>query len=129
LLWNHKDYKWVSEYMDSPTQMAQLVRVFKANTDRNTPKYKFGIEVPRSIPHAFLLDQMNGDQLWKAAMDKELKLIEDYKTFRLLQNGEPLHEYKWIPYHMVFDIKLDLRHKARLVAGGNHTDPPRGVPE
>jgi hypothetical protein len=33
--------------------------------------------------------------------------------------------FKWqvdgqkIPYHMVFDVKYDLRHKARLVVGGN----------
>jgi hypothetical protein len=105
--------------------MTQLTKVFKANTDRNTPKYKFGIEVPRSIPHAFLLDQMNGDHLWKEAMDKELKQIQDYKTFRLFQKWETLHDYKRIPYHMVFDVKFDLRRKARLVAGGNHTDPPR----
>jgi hypothetical protein len=26
---------------------------------------------------------------------------------------------------MVFDVKFDLRRKARLVAGQNHTDPPR----
>jgi hypothetical protein len=29
--------------------------------------------------------------------------------------------YQKIPYHMVFDVKCDLRHKARLVAGGNWT--------
>ena len=33
--------------------------------------------------------------------------------------------FKWqvdgqkIPYHMVFDVKYDLRHKERLVVGGN----------
>jgi hypothetical protein len=25
------------------------------------------------------------------------------------------------PYHMVFEVKYDLRHEARLVAGGNST--------
>jgi hypothetical protein len=29
--------------------------------------------------------------------------------------------YQKIPYHMVFDVKYDLRHKAKLVAGGNWT--------
>jgi hypothetical protein len=29
--------------------------------------------------------------------------------------------YKKIPYHMVFDVKYDLRHTARLVAGGDCT--------
>jgi hypothetical protein len=105
--------------------MSNLVQVFKANTDRNTPKYKFGVEVPRSIPHAFQLDQLNGDHLWKEAMGKELQQIGDYKTFRLIQVGERLSDYTRIPYHMVFDVKFDFRRKARLVAGGNHTDPPK----
>jgi hypothetical protein len=26
---------------------------------------------------------------------------------------------------MIFDVKFDLREKARLVAGGNWTDPPK----
>jgi hypothetical protein len=30
--------------------------------------------------------------------------------------------YQKIPYHIVFDVKYDLRHKARLVAGGNWTE-------
>jgi hypothetical protein len=29
--------------------------------------------------------------------------------------------YQKIPYHTVFDVKYDKRHKARLVAGGNWT--------
>ncbi len=31
--------------------------------------------------------------------------------------------YQWTPCHMIFDIKLDLTHKARFVAGGHWTDP------
>jgi hypothetical protein len=76
-----------------------FVRVFKANTDRNAPKYKFGIEVPRSIPHDFQLDPMNGNQLCKEAMGKELQQIGDYKTLCLLQTGETLADYTRIPYH------------------------------
>ena len=33
--------------------------------------------------------------------------------------------YKHIDCHMVFDIKTDLTRKARLVAGGHQTDPPK----
>ena len=44
----------------------------------------------------------------------------------MLQDNEPLPEgYKRIPYHIVFDVKFDGRHKARLVAGGNRTEPPK----
>ena len=30
-----------------------------------------------------------------------------------------------IPYHMVYDVKFDMRRKARLVAGGNWTVTPK----
>ena len=41
----------------------------------------------------------------------------------MLAEGETLPEgYKQIPYHIVFDVKFDLRYKARLVADGNWTE-------
>jgi hypothetical protein len=44
----------------------------------------------------------------------------DYQTFIVLDSGEDiLTGFQKIPYHMVFDVKYDLRHKSRLVAGGN----------
>ena len=53
-------------------------------------------------------------------MDK----IMSFDTFKILEDGEPLEEdYKKIPLHMCFAVKWDGRHKARLVAGGNHTSP------
>jgi hypothetical protein len=58
-------------------------------------------------------------------MDTELKQINEYETFRLADKGEDLSDYQCIPYHIVFDVRFDLRCKARLVAGGNWTDPPR----
>jgi hypothetical protein len=39
-----------------------------------------------------------------------------------LDSGEDIPTgYQKIPYHMVFDVEYYLRHKARLVAGGNWT--------
>jgi len=37
---------------------------------------------PRSIAHALLLDQKNGDHFWRDAIKTELKQINAYKTFR-----------------------------------------------
>ena len=33
--------------------------------------------------------------------------------------------FQRIPYHLAFDVKCDGKHKSRLVAGGNHTEPPK----
>ena len=61
---------------------------------------------------------------WQEAIDKELQQLHDYKTFKALQKGESAPTgYQQIPYHIVFAVKFDLRWKARLVTGGNCTNP------
>ena len=49
----------------------------------------------------------------------------DFKTFKLLPKGsKPPSGHIFVPVHLCFDVKFDLRCKAHLVAGGNWTDPP-----
>jgi hypothetical protein len=48
--------------------------------------------------------------------------LTDYQTFTILDSGKNIPtDYQKIPYHMVFDIKYDLRQKSRIVSGGNRT--------
>ena len=35
--------------------------------------------------------------------------------------------YKWIPLHLIFDVKMDFTRKARLVTRGHVTDPPTSM--
>jgi hypothetical protein len=89
-------------------------------------KYKFGVEVPRSVQHAIQLDLQNENNLWKEALQIKLAQINEYKTFCQLAPGQRLPtEYKVIPYHIIFDVKFDGRRKSCLVADGNHADPPK----
>jgi hypothetical protein len=80
-----------------PWDNKKLVWVFKANTDRNTPEYKFGIEVPRSIQHALLLDQMNREV--HIIPDREFgefqgaPLILDRSLYRLRSSTASFHEH------------------------------------
>jgi hypothetical protein len=83
-------------------------------------KYKFGIQIPRGIKNTIQLDRKNGNNLW---LKTELKLCTDYCTFIVLDSGEAVPSgYQKIPYCIVFDVKYDLRHKARSMAGGNWTE-------
>jgi len=105
---------------DAPSNLA---RAYKANVRTGGPKFKFGIQVPMGVKQAFELDRKNGNDLWKEAIQKELAQLEEFQVFRALGEGEKLPEgYKQVPYHIVFDVKFDLRRKARLVANGNWTD-------
>jgi hypothetical protein len=99
-----------------------IARILKVSTIPAGITYKFGIQVPKGIKNAIDLDKKNGNQLCQEAIKTELKQLTDYQTFIVLDLGEEIPTgYQKIPYHMVFDVKYDLRHKARLVAGGNCT--------
>jgi hypothetical protein len=76
------------------------------------PKFKFGVEVPKNTRRALELDKINGDNLWREAIQKEMSQLSDYKTFRLPHSGESLDAYQRIPYHMILDVKFDGRRKA-----------------
>jgi hypothetical protein len=99
-----------------------IARIQKVSTSLAGIKYKLGIQVPKEIKNEIDLDQKNGNQLWQEAINTELKQLTDYQTFIVLDSAEDIPTgYQKIPYHMVFDVKYDLRHKVRLVAGGNWT--------
>ena len=52
----------------------------------------------------------------------ELKQLTDYQTFIVLDSGGSIPRgYQKIPYHLLFDVKFDLRHRARFDAGDNGT--------
>jgi hypothetical protein len=100
----------------------EIARIHKASSSPTGIKYKFGIQVPKGIKNAINLDKKNGNHLWEGAIKTELKQLTDYETLIVLDSGEDLSKgYQNIAYHIVFDVKYDLRHKARLVVGGNWT--------
>jgi hypothetical protein len=108
----------LTQYCRSNTAV-DIARIQKISTSPAGIKYKFGIQVPKGIKNAIDLDKKNGNQLWQEAINTELKQPTDYQIFIVLDSGEDIPTgYQKIPYHMVFDVKYDLRHKARLVVGG-----------
>jgi hypothetical protein len=109
------------QYCRSNTAV-DIASIVKVSTSPARIKYKFGIQVPKGIKNAIDLDKKNGNQLLQEAVNTDLKQLTDYQSFIVVDLGEDIPTgYQKIPYHMVFDVKYDLRHKARLVAGGNWT--------
>ena len=106
------------------TQENILRRVQKAQSKSNKePKFQFGIQVPRGVKEALELDKKNGNSNWEDAMNEEIKSLLEFDTFQDMGKIKYLDGYKNIIVHFVFAVKHDLRHKARLVAGGHLTDP------
>jgi hypothetical protein len=111
----------LTQYCRSNTAV-DIARILKVSTSPAGIKYKFGIQVPKGVKNSIDLDKKNGNQLWQEAIKTECKQLTDYQLFIVLDSEEDIPTgYQKIPYHMVFDVKYDLRHKARLVAGGNWT--------
>ena len=91
---------------------------------RKGPIYMFGVQVPRNEKEAYELDKKNGNSKWQDAMTEEIKSLNQYDTFQDKGKIPFLNGYKRISVHFVYAVKHDLRHKARLVAGGHMTDAP-----
>jgi len=106
-------------------KLLRMVNQAKLKSFRTAPRYKYGYEVPRNYDHAVELDRRAGNTKWQDATGLEMAQLDDYNTFQDYgQNARPPEGYKKIRVHLVFDVKHDGRHKARMVADGHLTDVP-----
>ena len=88
---------------------------------------KTGFEILRNYKHAIKIDKQNRNTLWQDATRLELGSMAAYDVFKDLGlNAAPPPKYKKIRVHLIYDVKHDGRHKARLVADGHLTDVPDG---
>jgi hypothetical protein len=72
---------------------------------------KFGLEIPTSIQHVLEIDRETGTDFWQKVIANEMLHIQ--AALNILRKGTKPP----IPYHMIFDIKMDFTCKARFVAG------------
>ena len=85
--------------------------------------HKFGIEMPKSVEEALRIDERTGTDFWRRAIEKEMAAV--MPAFQFNDDNTIPAFHKHIDCHMIFDIKMDLTRKARFVAGGHQTDPPK----
>ncbi len=113
---------WVPHVLRKRTRIVKRVKT-RAERKGNM---KFGVIVPTTVAEALELDRINGNTLWHDAIEKEMK--NNRIAFDLLprDSSAPVG-YKKITCHMNFEVKMDLRRKARYVAGGHLTDPPTSM--
>ena len=106
-------------------KLLRLTNQAKLRSFRHAPKYMYGFEVPRDYKHGVRLDERNGNTKWQDCTDLEMTQLDDYDTFISKGKDAPLPKgYKLIRVHLVYAVKHDGRHKARLVADGHLTDVP-----
>ena len=116
---------WVNHVLQKKKHM-----ISKVKSKYWTRTHKFGIKIPKSVKEARDFDKDNEDNLWWAAILKEMKNVMvaferyDGDVKDLTDKG-----YTKIECHMIFDIKMgeNFRRKARLVAGGHTTRTPSSL--
>ena len=100
----------------------RIIKKVKARILKRT--HKFGIEIPRSVKHALEIDEKTGTTFWADAINKEMRNVSS--AFDIRDDGKIPPFFKQINCHLIFDVKADtLQRKARFVAGGHMTDPPK----
>jgi hypothetical protein len=104
-----------------------MVNQAQLRSYNTAPRYKYGFEVPRTYEEALRLDKSSRNTKWADAATLDLTQIDDYHTF--IDKGHHTKVkvpagYEKIIVHLIFDVKHDGRHKARLVADGHLTDIP-----
>ena len=120
-------WRSLKRYAKRQKKLDRLINQVKLRSFRTAPRYKYGFRVPRDWKEAMALDKENGSNKWKIARDTEMNQLDEYDTFIDKGNFDKRNippGHKKITAHLVFDVKHDGRHKARMVAGGHLTGTP-----
>ena len=109
---------WVPHTLRKRTRM-----INKVATRMKKQNMKFGVVMPTTVKEALALDKENGNTYWKDAIAMEYERVK--VAFQLIDDGHKIPPtYQKITCHLVFEVKFDLRRKARYVAGGHLTTTP-----
>ena len=127
-------WKRLKHIAKNQKQLTRAINQSKIGQVRRSAVYQFGFLIPKDYKQALQLDEQNGNSKWYDATKFEMDQINEYKVFQ--DHGKAQYDPKWrkgsnapngyqkIRVHIIFAVKHDGRHKARLVAGGHLTPDP-----
>ena len=114
--------------------LVRAVMQSKIRQVRRANKYMFGYLIPRSYKEAIEFDKENNNTKWADATRDEMDCIKEQKVFTTYQrdkwdsnhkrilNAPPNHQK--IRVNLIFAVKYNGRHKAKLVADDSLTPEP-----
>ena len=98
--------------------------VAKTKSKHWSRTHKYGIELPRTLTEALSIDEKTGTDHWRKAFDKEMRNV--FGAFSFLDDGQqPPPGFAFCGIQLIWDVKLDLTRKCRLVARGDKLEPPK----
>ena len=102
-------------------QRDQIIVGVNSRVKKTTHKY--GVELPRTIDEVLRIDKKNCNSFWQKAIKKEMENLK--VTFDILLEGaRPPPGYRLSSGHLVFDVWMTLKQKARWVKDGHKTPEP-----
>ena len=105
----------------------RLVKQAKLHSLKYSPRYKYGFEIPKNYANTERLGRRNGNDDWKKGNKLIHEQLKEYKVFtdkgKFADYRIP-RGYQLIRVHTIFDVKVDGRHKAQVVANGHLTATP-----
>ena len=100
----------------------RIIGAVKARLKKKTHKY--GVLVPNTVKEAYILIKGYGNTIWRDSISKEKK--NNCVAFQVLDNDQDIPPgHTFLEYHMIFDVKMDITSKARIVANGAKTPDPK----
>jgi Reverse transcriptase (RNA-dependent DNA polymerase) len=121
---NHTVRRMARLYNGAPGEDLAIHKVRKKKKiNYSMPVFKYGVQVPRNVRQAIELDTKNGNSFWSDAIKVEIGGLIKLDCFEFKPKTFTCGaDYQKTTLHMIFDVKHDLRRKARLVAGGHLVD-------
>ena len=132
-LYNLDRWKIFKNIIKKDKKLSRVIKESKIRQARHSQKYIFGYLIPKSYTEALEFDKANNKSKWYDASRTEMESIHLYHVFqkhekakfdrhRKVINSPP--GYQKIGVHLIFAVKCEGRHKARLVADGHLTPDP-----
>ena len=132
-LYNLDEWKRFRHLIKKEKQLTRAIKQSKIRQVRHAKKYMFGFLIPRNYTEALEFDKANNNSKWYDATKAELDSIHSYQVFHKHEKAQYDKQkkvinappgYQKIRVHLIFAVKYDGRHKARLVADGHLTPDP-----
>ena len=127
-------WKRLKHIAKNQKQLTRAINQSKIRQERRSAVYQFGFLIPKDYKQALQLDEQNGSSRWYDATKLEMDQINESNVFQ--DHGKAQYDpmsrkvsnapngYQKIRVHLIFAVKHDGRHTARLVAGGHLTPDP-----
>ena len=86
--------------------------------------HNYGVDIPSYIEHAISLDAINGNLLWQESLYKEMHNVSF--AFEILPTGAHMPVgWKNSYGHLIWDLNMYFKPKARWVEDGHHMPDPK----